>query len=73
MDMTQVAPEAYQAVLGLEKYCRANVDHTVLELIKLRASMLNGCAFCVDTGEISANIVGNPDKLQRLSPARLAG
>ena len=48
MDMAAVAPEAYQAVLGLEKYVRTNVDHTVLELVKLRASMLNGCAFCVD-------------------------
>ncbi|SCF47109.1 carboxymuconolactone decarboxylase family protein [Micromonospora mirobrigensis] len=48
IDMAAVAPEAYQAVLGLEKYARANVDHTVLELVKLRASMLNGCAFCVD-------------------------
>ncbi|WP_422743387.1 carboxymuconolactone decarboxylase family protein [Micromonospora sp. WMMD754] len=48
IDMAAVAPEAYRAVLGLEKYVRANVDHTVLELVKLRASMLNGCAFCVD-------------------------
>ncbi|MEU4716302.1 carboxymuconolactone decarboxylase family protein [Micromonospora purpureochromogenes] len=48
IDMGQVAPEAYQAVLGLEKYVRANVDHRTLELVKLRASMLNGCSFCVD-------------------------
>ncbi|GAA3785254.1 carboxymuconolactone decarboxylase family protein [Micromonospora maritima] len=48
IDMAAVAPEAYRAVLGLEKYVRANVDRTVLELVKLRASMINGCAFCVD-------------------------
>ncbi|KUJ45960.1 alkylhydroperoxidase [Micromonospora maris] len=48
MDVAEVAPEAYQSVLGLEKYVRANVEHTVLELVKLRASMLNGCAYCVD-------------------------
>jgi AhpD family alkylhydroperoxidase len=48
INMAAVAPEAYQAVLGLEKYVRENLDHTVLELVKLRASMLNGCAFCVD-------------------------
>ncbi len=35
-------------MLGLEKYVRANVEHTVLELVKLRASMLNGCTYCVD-------------------------
>lgn len=48
MNAAEVAPQGYQAVLGLEKYVRANVDHTVLELVKLRASMINGCAFCVD-------------------------
>ncbi|MDI2132370.1 carboxymuconolactone decarboxylase family protein [Yinghuangia seranimata] len=48
MDMSEVSPEGYSAVLGLEKYVRANVDHTLLELVKLRASVLNGCAFCVD-------------------------
>jgi alkylhydroperoxidase family enzyme len=32
------------AVGGLETYVRANVDRTLLELVKLRASMLNGCA-----------------------------
>jgi AhpD family alkylhydroperoxidase len=44
----KVAPEAYQAVLALEKYVRANVDHKLLELIKLRASFINGCAYCID-------------------------
>ncbi|MFI2712778.1 carboxymuconolactone decarboxylase family protein [Micromonospora sp. NPDC018662] len=48
IDMAAVAPEAYRAVLGLETYIRGNLDHTVLELVKVRASMLNGCAFCVD-------------------------
>ncbi|SBT46123.1 carboxymuconolactone decarboxylase family protein [Micromonospora auratinigra] len=48
MDLARVAPEAYRAVSGLETYIRGNLDHTVLELVKVRASMLNGCAFCVD-------------------------
>ncbi|MEV0430905.1 carboxymuconolactone decarboxylase family protein [Micromonospora sp. NPDC050495] len=48
MNIEQVVPGAFQAVLGLEKYVRANVDMRVLELVKLRASMMNGCAFCVD-------------------------
>jgi AhpD family alkylhydroperoxidase len=48
MQMDQVVPGAYKAVLGLEKYCAANVDHRVLELVKLRASMVNGCAYCVN-------------------------
>ena len=48
MNPTEVAPKAYQAVMGLEKYVQSNVDRTVLELVKLRASMTNGCAYCVD-------------------------
>ncbi|WBB79635.1 carboxymuconolactone decarboxylase family protein [Micromonospora sp. WMMD882] len=48
IDLTTVAPEAYRAMAELERYGRDNVDHTVLELVKLRASILNGCAFCVD-------------------------
>lgn len=48
MNLQQVAPEAYQEVAGLERYVRANVEPTVLELVKLRASIRNGCAFCVD-------------------------
>ncbi|MEU5553955.1 MULTISPECIES: carboxymuconolactone decarboxylase family protein [unclassified Micromonospora] len=48
MNVAEVAPGAFSAVMGLEKYVRANVDHTVLELVKLRASILNGCAYCVD-------------------------
>ncbi|WTW94546.1 carboxymuconolactone decarboxylase family protein [Streptomycetaceae bacterium NBC_01309] len=48
MDISQAAPQGYQAVMGLEKYVRTNVDPTLLHLIKLRASVVNGCAFCVD-------------------------
>ncbi|MEU1250221.1 carboxymuconolactone decarboxylase family protein [Micromonospora arida] len=48
MNPAEVAPQAYKAVMGLEKYVQTNVDRTVLELVKLRASMINGCAYCVD-------------------------
>ncbi|MEO3748486.1 carboxymuconolactone decarboxylase family protein [Plantactinospora sp. B5E13] len=62
LNMASVAPEAYQAVLGLEKYIRANLDHTVLELVKLRASMLNGCAFCVDMHSREALAAGESSR-----------
>ncbi|MFJ5956014.1 carboxymuconolactone decarboxylase family protein [Paenarthrobacter sp. NPDC092416] len=38
----------YAAVIGLEGYARKSVDPQLYELIKLRASILNGCGFCVD-------------------------
>ena len=48
LTIDQVAPGAYRAVLGMEKYSRENVDPTLYKLIKLRASMVNGCSFCTD-------------------------
>ena len=48
LDFAKTAPHAYDAVLGMEKYCRKAVDPVVYELVKLRASILNGCSFCVD-------------------------
>jgi AhpD family alkylhydroperoxidase len=48
ISVNQVVPEAYKAVLGLEQYVRRHVEAPLLHLVKLRASMLNGCAYCVD-------------------------
>jgi AhpD family alkylhydroperoxidase len=48
LDMWQLAPEAFKAVLALETYARKGVEPKLFELIKIRASMLNGCAYCVD-------------------------
>ncbi|SCG59928.1 carboxymuconolactone decarboxylase family protein [Micromonospora inositola] len=62
INMAAVVPQAYQAVLGLEKYIQTNVDHTVLELVKLRASMLNGCAFCVDMHSRDALAAGESSR-----------
>ena len=44
----KVAPEAYQAVAVLSAYVSGQLDHTTHELLKLRASIVNGCSFCVD-------------------------
>jgi len=42
-------PAATQAVLGMEKYVRSSgLDNELYELVKIRASQLNGCAFCLD-------------------------
>ncbi|MGC4770403.1 carboxymuconolactone decarboxylase family protein [Micromonospora sp. DT44] len=62
MNLFEVAPQGYQAVSGLEKYVQANVDHTVLELVKLRASMLNGCAYCVDMHSRDALAAGESSR-----------
>lgn len=58
LDLQELIPEGYDAVLGLEKYVKANVDHGLLELLKLRASMVNGCAYCVDMHSTDALAAG---------------
>ncbi|MFD3543380.1 carboxymuconolactone decarboxylase family protein [Streptomyces sp. NPDC058662] len=48
MNMAKVAPEVYKAVLALEIAARKGLDPTLVELVKLRASQINHCAFCID-------------------------
>jgi len=48
LNINEINPAAFQAVMGMEKYSRGNIDGQLLHLIKLRASILNGCSFCVD-------------------------
>ncbi len=46
---TEVAPGGYQAMLGLEAYLHScGLEESLIHLIKLRASQLNGCAYCID-------------------------
>jgi AhpD family alkylhydroperoxidase len=49
IDYSKAGPDAYKAVLGLETYVRhSGLEHSLIELVKLRASYINGCAYCVD-------------------------
>ena len=49
LDPRKVAPDAMKAMSDLHAYvARCGLDHTLLELIKLRASQINGCAWCLD-------------------------
>ncbi len=44
-----VAPNAVKAMIGLETYlAQTSLSKTVRELIKIRASQINGCAFCIN-------------------------
>lgn len=66
LDPLRTAPELYQAFLAVEGAVRRHVDARLLHLVKLRASMVNGCAFCVDMhsteamadGETTARLFG---------------
>ncbi|WP_222854329.1 carboxymuconolactone decarboxylase family protein [Fodinicola acaciae] len=43
------APEAYLAMLGFAREANDGVEPKIAELVKIRASQINGCAFCVDS------------------------
>jgi AhpD family alkylhydroperoxidase len=44
----ELAPEVYKAMVRLDAAARQGLDPTLLELVKIRASQLNHCAFCLD-------------------------
>ena len=47
MDLSKIAPEAYRHFLQLEGLVGQRVERKLLHLLKLRASQINGCAFCI--------------------------
>ena len=52
----ELEPLAYEAVFGLEGYMQqTNLSREHYELIKIRASQINGCAFCINMHTEEAN------------------
>jgi AhpD family alkylhydroperoxidase len=64
-DFKAQAPDAYDIVAALgQAAAKAGIEKSLLELIKLRASQINGCAFCVQFHILQAEGLGIPaDKL----------
>ncbi|MBX7547339.1 carboxymuconolactone decarboxylase family protein [Streptomyces sp. NPDC004232] len=48
MQFAEHAPEVYKAMVRLDAAARRGLDPTLYELVKIRASQLNHCAFCLD-------------------------
>ena len=63
--LKQIAPDVYNAVLALSQLAgKAGLDRQLLELVKIRASQINGCAFCVQYHILEAERLGvSVDKL----------
>ncbi|MFG0215227.1 carboxymuconolactone decarboxylase family protein [Brevibacillus porteri] len=56
-------PEAYQAMLKLENFVNeSGLDKKLIELIKIRASQINGCAFCMDMHTQDARKLGETEQ-----------
>ena len=62
-DYAKVAPGVYHAMLGLEKYLHeSGLEESLLHLIKLRASQINGCAYCIDMHWKDLKSIGEEDR-----------
>ncbi|SFP88013.1 alkylhydroperoxidase AhpD family core domain-containing protein [Bradyrhizobium sp. Ghvi] len=73
-DFKRIAPDAYDLVLALGQVAaKAGLDKQLLELVKLRASQINGCAFCVQHHVLLSERLGVPiDKLHLVAVWREA-
>ena len=63
IDYAKAAPGVRTAMSGLEEYVhQSGLERSLLELVKLRASLLNGCAYCVDMHTKVARSLGEPEQ-----------
>jgi AhpD family alkylhydroperoxidase len=63
MDYGKVAPGVVKALYALEQYLRTSgLEPALVELVKLRASVMNGCAYCVDMHTKDARAKGETEQ-----------
>ncbi len=63
LDWYKTLPEGLNAMLGLQKVVdQSKIDHKLLELVKIRASQINGCAHCLEMHTKDALVLGENDQ-----------
>src|SRR5215213_10552595 len=63
IDLMHVNPGVVKAMLGLERQVRqAGFDHALLDLVRMRASQINGCAYCLDMHSKDARANGETEQ-----------
>lgn len=63
VDLTKAAAGAYHVMLGLENYVKkSQLEPSLLELVRMRASQLNGCAYCLDMHSKDARAAGETEQ-----------
>ena len=73
LDIAKVAPGAYRAMAALESQVRnsSRLEPSLLELVKMRASQINGRAYCIDMHSKDARAAGETEqRLYALSARR---
>ena len=63
LSIKDLEPEAYKAMIGLEKYLSSTgINPQLKELVKIRASQINGCAYCIQTHTTDARKLGETEQ-----------
>jgi AhpD family alkylhydroperoxidase len=63
LDFKTAAPQAYAALSGVERYIQScGLEKKLIELVKMRASQINGCAFCLDMHSRDARSHGETEQ-----------
>ena len=63
VDYTRLAPDALRAQLGLESYIhKTGLEESLMNLVKLRSSYINGCAYCIDMHTKEARLAGETEQ-----------
>jgi AhpD family alkylhydroperoxidase len=63
LNFMEVAPEGVKALLGLQRVVHnSSLEKPLLELVKLRASQINGCAYCIDMHTKDARAAGETEQ-----------
>ena len=70
MNLGKLAGDAYKAMAGLDRFVSAStLPKPLLELVRLRASQINGCVYCVDIAQLRRQAGGG----ERRAAARRGG
>ena len=71
MNYYNASPDVFKTMLGLEKQLHAGLETKLLLLVKVRASLINGCAYCIDMHWKDARAEGeSEERLYNLSAWR---
>jgi AhpD family alkylhydroperoxidase len=63
LDYAKTAPGGIQAMYKLQKHVEdSGLEHSLLELVKTRASQINGCAYCIDMHTLDARAQGESEQ-----------
>ncbi|MFI5376057.1 MAG: carboxymuconolactone decarboxylase family protein [Candidatus Rokuibacteriota bacterium] len=63
VDLNKISPAAYKAMAGLEGFVKdSGLEPPLLELVRMRASQINGCAYCLDMHSKDARAAGETEQ-----------